>query len=405
MEGERMIGEWFRSKSSGQWLAERNFLRPFFVCLLLSITGMTTTVFAQTASGPCNGGCEPDSRRPYGVCYINIPGTNNEVRPPSEDLEAEVAAHCAYVNAQPESFGFLRRIPRCGPVISLPWNETGGWDAAVYASTRTVETRNGVVTFDGERTTPGAFCHCAGSRNNVATGTDNHCYCKPGYKWVAAINNCVLIQNRYHDKPPAACERGQPKFGNPLNPMAGTKHQSVDLGLLSGLGLTLDYDTRNKLPNAKKMNVAQPAAFGELWTSSLHKLMHQDSAVGTRMHMFRGGAWTTFSQTGAAWVPAADIADRLVPFGGGVYHYYDANDSALEVFVNGRPSLIQKASGQKWTLTYSTATTPATVAPTAGLPIELQDQFGRAALPSSTSDLPVRSCRPVSSPSRTPMVG
>lgn len=195
------------------------------------------------------------------------------------------------------------------------------------------------------------------------------------------MDACVpIIPIDKTDPPPRQCTA----VGNPIYPNAGTKRESIDAGVSAGwMRLGLTYDTQSKLPTTAVVSgttqSAQPASFGELWLSSLHrKLLIDSGAKGARVARGNGQV-VTFSGNGAGvFVPDARINDRLLSVAGG-YRYIDASEGAIESYDGaGVLTRIDSAGGRSVTFGYSTASTPVAIAPGAGYLLTVTDSFGRS---------------------------
>jgi YD repeat-containing protein len=191
--------------------------------------------------------------------------------------------------------------------------------------------------------------------------------------------------DRWHDKPHLGCSAG-----NPIFPLTGTKRQSETLvQWLPGLSaVSITYDNRRKLPNSDQegrfAHVAAPS-FGGLWESSLHKrLVFQTGGSPGRwknVQASRGAAtWTSFTRpTGqSSWLPDNDVTDRITALTSG-WRYKDVAAQTQETYDSlGILQSVASAQGGRQLYTYSDSNSPANVAPTTGLLIKVQNQFGRA---------------------------
>ena len=180
--------------------------------------------------------------------------------------------------------------------------------------------------------------------------------------------------------------------GNPIYPLRGNKTEVFDTGFRIGnLTLKLNYNSTRRLPMPSGEVPATNAGsmvLGELWSSNLHRRLlvqgsYQGRSVGVQIS--RGtGHTTTFVENGpGAYLAAtdtpgtADTSDQLVPISGG-YRYVDAATRSVETYnATGQLSAIHWAQGDNVTLTYSTTSTPASVAPGAGYLIQARDNKGR----------------------------
>ncbi|MDP9043321.1 MAG: DUF6531 domain-containing protein [Pseudomonadota bacterium] len=88
-----------------------------------------------------------------------------------------------------------------------------------------------------------------------------------------------------------------------------------------------------------------------------------------------------FSGRGSAYVADGDVNDTLVRVSGtpGGWHYVDMSAGRVEAYdTAGRLTRLTRHDGRSLTLTYSTADTPAEIAPGADYLIAVTDPFGRA---------------------------
>jgi YD repeat-containing protein len=192
------------------------------------------------------------------------------------------------------------------------------------------------------------------------------------FQWIA-----FPVLDRVHCKP---C---LDKIGNPIAPMLASKHMTVELGVGANPETVLTYDSRQYLPTVDTTPVFSPRAtpsFGDAWNSALHKsiVVQTIAPSSTALHVARGsGIWTSFSKTGATYVPDADVADEVVDAASG-WRYKDVVAAAFESF-NSEGLLVAKsmANGRSLTYQYSNESTPPEVAPQKGLMIAVTDQFGR----------------------------
>jgi YD repeat-containing protein len=223
------------------------------------------------------------------------------------------------------------------------------------------------------------------------------CYsCPAGTKRNAAGNGCTRYVDRYFDKPNDICSN--PGFGNPIYPLTGVKRQDVDVGVRIGdQALTLTYDTRSKIPGAADLslwNIPARASFGPLWQSSLHKSMVLQSSAGpgsaySSVVAQRGGALSTAGVAGfdscssgggssSAYIPTTERTQRIT-YSGSAGRLVDGKALSEENYdASGAVQSVVSARGVKLTYTYSAASTPASIAPSAGLLIQISDPFGRS---------------------------
>jgi YD repeat-containing protein len=195
------------------------------------------------------------------------------------------------------------------------------------------------------------------------------------------------VVDRWHDKPDA---NPQVCGGNPIFPLTGTKRQSEALLSWSPVtpALSVAFDNRRKLPTSDPEGafVATAApSFGALWESSAHKRLavQQGGSPGryNNTHASRGaGKWVSFTRSVARPnpTPDSDVLDRMASTSSGWY-YWDARAKLQESYDStGVLKTATSVLGGKQTYLYSDSTTPASVAPVAGLLIRVEDQHGRA---------------------------
>lgn len=219
--------------------------------------------------------------------------------------------------------------------------------------------------------------------NYAFTGVPTN-YCGLEHIFDYAKKSCVTVAtDRIHDKP-NSCEPG---FGHPIYPLTGRKRlveRLADMGN-GRRNVTAGYDTRAKVPSVNggsTFSVKPSASFGELWASSLHKSLvfqFDSDDIQRGIQASRGlGGWISFAfQSDGSFLPDADVSDRVESTSSG-WRYIDAGERAIETY-NSQGNLlgISNAGGEVLSYTYSDLNTSPSVAPTAGLLISVQDQFGR----------------------------
>jgi YD repeat-containing protein len=366
--------------------------RAAFVCLASTLVGA-----APAAGSVCpNDSCELSTRRPVDWCWVSTWPSQTLVAPPAEDLSDASELFCAGINATGPSFNEITRIQRCGPPLNLELNSAGGSWAGVTLSTRTRVTRadNGGVIFDGERPWGFASCGCNDSRstNFVGIGTDLHCYCKKGLVWNSITRSCYPYRDRHRDKPDV-CSSRSPGVGNPIRPLTGTKEQRVVLDDVAGMPLALTYRSAEQLPTDgpnQRFAFQAPPSFGPGWSSSAHRGLANPHPgySGDTVHHARGdGSWTTFTRVSSALNTHGvdpDVNDRLLrnwdPWAAVMtFRLYDAGANAIDVYAFAGSRLVTEyADGRRIEYFYSTSSTPPSVAPAAGLLIEMRNERGRS---------------------------
>ena len=252
------------------------------------------------------------------------------------------------------------------------------WEGSSSSYTVTVTTDSYTVVPSGNATYPD---HCKVTTRitrNFKDGTSDNLFEYPNHP--IHKRRVVTVAPPITPDPPNTCV---PQHGNPIFPLTGSKREMVALPGLPGLPLRLSYDTRRKLPSSEAgvaFTLAGPVSFGELWESSLHRRLLVESVGGTpRVQVARGlGVWVTFKAEAGGYVTSPHVRDRLVSHSNG-WRYHDVQAQAIESYSTAGQLLeIRYATGRKLSFTYSDASTPATVAPVAGLLIKVEDQFGRS---------------------------
>ena len=236
--------------------------------------------------------------------------------------------------------------------------------------------------------------------NSTASGST--CTCNEGYVPNGAATACVPLNwfSLNQTGAPPSCGKS-PGKGDPIYPLRGVERMQQDTGVAAGaLRIELTYDSAALLPRTYINNVpagvptpgtsiqsSGTGIVGTTWKSSFQRgvVLPSVSNSSTPAPVIpttveRGARSIVFTSTnGAAPVPLASSADRLVGIAGGGYRYYDGQANTQETYdSNGRITAIDWVDGQHVGYTYSDASTPAAVAPGAGLVIGLSDQYGRS---------------------------
>jgi hypothetical protein len=163
--------------------------------------------------------------------------------------------------------------------------------------------------------------------------------------------------------------------GNPINVGTGNKWQhETDL---SGGAFGLTFDR-----NYNASTTANSSNIGAGWVHTYTRLITVQS-TGTWVTIRRqDGKEYNFQQSAGAWVPDADVPDRLEELKDSAsvrtgWRYTTADNSVETYNVTGQLTSIADRTGYTQTLTYSDATTPVAIAPTANLLIRVTDTFSR----------------------------
>jgi YD repeat-containing protein len=192
-------------------------------------------------------------------------------------------------------------------------------------------------------------------------------------------NNC------HYNPVAAAADKGIGKactveHGNPINHGNGNKRQ-----------LESDYPNPNanslQLQRSYNGNSIRNGRYGARWSSNFDRMIWSDAAYPNNIGVQRDdGKMLTFALVNSNYQSDADIKDSLTRlttltlFGSYTagWQYRIAADQSLERYdAGGKLLSITSREGRVQTLSYSDATTPATVAPQPGLLLRVTDQFGR----------------------------
>ncbi|MDP2325456.1 MAG: DUF6531 domain-containing protein [Gammaproteobacteria bacterium] len=170
------------------------------------------------------------------------------------------------------------------------------------------------------------------------------------------------------------------KVANPIKPGSGQKYQEEVVLSTPTLGLVLSYNSTpvNQVP-------FDPYPFGNGWAFNYGMrvfLSYQDVAGVTRPD----GRVLEFSPptSGNVYIPEADISDTLEKlFDSSSVHtgwkYTVGGSETVELYDEvGKLISITQREGKTTTLTYSTASTPVSIARKPGLLIDVADHFGRS---------------------------
>jgi YD repeat-containing protein len=211
--------------------------------------------------------------------------------------------------------------------------------------------------------------------------------CREPFRFMPRVG-CVGVEDRYHT------DQCTPTAGNPIHILSVTKREVVVLD--DALPLTLTYSSERNLlasSHTTAFTYQPPKSFGRLWEASSHRQVFPRLGVGDVLLARGGGHWRQFSMSNDQYVDRGNSSDRLV--WGSDWRYFDRSANALEVYNNqGRLLSISPAGGGRQDYVYSDASTSSTVAPYAGLLIEVRDHHGRVARftysQPADSTLPVR---------------
>jgi YD repeat-containing protein len=160
---------------------------------------------------------------------------------------------------------------------------------------------------------------------------------------------------------------------NPINAGTGNKWQH-EIDLPDG-AFSLGFD---RYYNASP---SSPSNLGAGW-SHVYTRSSTLQASGTSVTIRRNdGKAYNFQQSAGGWIADADVPDRLEELKDSAnvrtgWRYTTADQSVETYTATGQLTSLADRSGLAQTLTYSDASTPATVAPAAGLLLRVTDSFG-----------------------------
>lgn len=213
-----------------------------------------------------------------------------------------------------------------------------------------------------------------GETFNSGTGV---CICPPPNEvFVVPSSNSqicgpVLIVDKTRKKP-SVC------YGNPMLPLVGAKREPVPTGLsVAGVEWVLTYDSTSASA-AQAPSDEGPPALGRLWFSTFHRRLAgrrrtpTSTPIGYRA--YRGdGTVVSFPNFDR------DVTDTVGFIADGEVAYFDSRSQAIEVYgsADGLLRRIVFTDGRLIRFTYSTASTPAAIAPAPGYLLRAEDRFGR----------------------------
>jgi YD repeat-containing protein len=164
--------------------------------------------------------------------------------------------------------------------------------------------------------------------------------------------------------------------GNPIDHGTGNKRQ-LELDYLGSGGVALALQrTYNALS-------IRNGRYGARWSSNYDRMVMLNAAYPNNASVTRGdGKAIGFVLTNGIYQPDGDITDSLTRLlsgsgnPGGWQYKVDADQSVESYDASGRLISITSRTGVVQTLSYSDATTPAAIAPQAGLLLRVTDSFG-----------------------------
>jgi YD repeat-containing protein len=173
--------------------------------------------------------------------------------------------------------------------------------------------------------------------------------------------------------------------GNPINISAGNKHveqTEYQSAGYSPLNFTWTYNASGALGILSQSDVT----LGAQTTYNYQRFIRVSTSDSiTTAYVLRSyGRTYSFNQSGADWVGEADITDRLTSqrdTSGNIigWQYVNAQTDDIEIYdISGKLIRLQDRAGRVQTLTYSDASTSASIAPAPNLLIQVSDTFGHS---------------------------
>jgi RHS repeat-associated protein len=185
---------------------------------------------------------------------------------------------------------------------------------------------------------------------------------------------------------PCGCHSGSLSVGEPINVSTGNMFMQED-DYVGDRWLTFSRYYNSASPNYWTNAMLSPmgSMSGMNWTNTYSRSLFINNSVSpATISMSRpDGSEEVFNGTGSSWVATSpSIQDTLTQTtnaqGATIYVVFVAASREYETYsASGLLQSVTDETGEGITLTYSTSTTPASVAPIPGLPITVTDPEGR----------------------------
>jgi YD repeat-containing protein len=291
----------------------------------------------------------------------------------------------------PWSTEFLERyFPSCPGTVSM--QSDTGWGIenfdGVYAYAANAKTRkiNDIeitsyrrMMFNGVRSKrPDGSCEGNAYTAIIDAVRYRSAQCPAGYlaremPTSTEFNKIIKCVQGVQDKCTAPC-------GNPILAGSGTKIQpETDYAANANSPLVIKrlYRSPGFFSLDSTSNI-DPRNFGRYWRGAYDKRVHRvlDNVAISAFAEREDGMLKSFNASGDEVQNFGNAREKLVTTTSG-WRYTTSSDDMEDYDTNGRLLSITNRGGSKQTLTYSDATTPASVAPFAGLLIAVTDSFGR----------------------------
>ena len=282
----------------------------------------------------------------------------------------------------------------CTPIVSPPPGYIGAHRTffQVTGIIKGIRNSDGMIWTAGTGERNLAICSCADKDTNPKDGfgEDGLCYCPAGYDWDASISRCIPYVDILPPPPPPpeTCDASStnPSFGNPIEPLTGTKTEVVHTGLFIGdTEFTLTYTNRYRTPEGDAVRATvlggeqMPPAFGQQWFSNFHRSLSIESNYRNTLSIRGDGRITSFYKTHSNSVQGLfskqpsirDTITSISPY----WSYYDPIAHTLDAYWSGRLDYLVTLNGTWLTFGYNSAITETT--PQSGLLTTIQDPYGR----------------------------
>jgi YD repeat-containing protein len=229
-----------------------------------------------------------------------------------------------------------------------------------------------------------------GAYGGTYTATESNGHVNGPSPWSAQAISCQVVRPVEVEPLPhnpgngKSCQRPPDGFktSNPIIPATGEKvldHQDYAGQGPAALSLTRNYRSNRSV--GARTGPAK-AGLGQTWSHNHATRLQQDGSAGsagsTAKVLLASGGIRAFNWDVAtsSWKPV-DSVDALVANTAGLLYKRQDDDSHWQFDSAGKLLTVTQKNGWTTTYTYSSASTPIDIAPTAGLLIGVSNQFGR----------------------------
>jgi YD repeat-containing protein len=178
--------------------------------------------------------------------------------------------------------------------------------------------------------------------------------CPQGYVEAPDGNSCAKAIEANPTQAPASCKR--PLFGNPIDPLTGSKTELVATGVeIGGMTLNLTYDSASKAPGSVSSAYSHQASFGELWFTNLHRKLIVSPTLKSALVSRGDGSIVSFTGDGIGnFSPSANQNVSLVTLAAAAGYRYSDPNGIQELYNNGgQLTRLVTAQGKVLTFNYS----------------------------------------------------